>query len=151
MKNVLIIISVLGFALASNSCKTRNQTENNGMNVSDSVAVTTAAPAQVLDTWQKYNFTERMGKRMYERYCAVCHGKTGEGDGFNAYNLDPGPHSFVDSAYFAALTDVTLAETIARGGRGVNKSVLMPAYGSTLNKNQIGYLVDYIRTFVGKN
>ncbi|NIT55943.1 MAG: hypothetical protein GWN00_06805 [Aliifodinibius sp.] len=50
----------------------------------------------------------------------------------------------------AALSDETLAEIIAFGGRGVNKSVLMPAYQNTLTKEQIANVVAYIRTFFEK-
>lgn len=105
--------------------------------------------------WVKYSFAERQGRRLYERYCAVCHGVTGEGDGFNAFNLDPRPRSLADSAYVEALSDETLAQTIALGGRGVNKSVLMPAYLNTLTQDQIRYVVAYIRAlssaYLGKD
>ena len=98
------------------------------------------------DPWLKYDYDQRRGKQLFEQYCVVCHGKTGEGDGFNSYNLDPRPHSLADSTYMAALSDGTLADVISHGGRGVNKSVLMPAYGETLSQDQIQYLIKYIRT-----
>jgi mono/diheme cytochrome c family protein len=41
----------------------------------------------------------------------------------------------------------TLTETISFGGKGVNKSVLMPAYQKTLDKTQISNVVVYIETF----
>src|SRR6266498_3531699 len=33
----------------------------------------------------------RLGKGLYSHYCQTCHGETGAGDGFNAFNLDPRP------------------------------------------------------------
>lgn len=113
----------------------------------DSMAV---AEQAAVDIWTAYTVAERRGKRLYDKYCAVCHGVTGEGDGFNAYNLNPQPNSFADSAYVSALTDAALGEIIARGGRGVNRSVLMPAYQATLSPDQIQYLIRYIRTFSRK-
>ena len=32
-----------------------------------------------------------MGKATFQHYCQTCHGETGAGDGFNAFNLDPHP------------------------------------------------------------
>ena len=99
------------------------------------------------DPWIRYTYTERQGKQLFEQYCVVCHGQTGEGDGFNAYNLNPKPHSLSDSTYMKALSIETLTETISFGGKGVNKSVLMPAYQKTINKTQISNVVVYIETF----
>ena len=100
------------------------------------------------DPYVKYSFVERQGKACFDHYCAVCHGTSGQGDGFNSYNLNPRPHSFADTTYLAALSDATLAEVIARGGRGVNKSVLMPAYSQTLTPEQIEQVIGYLRTFI---
>ena len=90
-------------------------------------------------------FEQRQGKYLYLKYCTVCHGDQGGADGFNTYNLDPKPHSLADSAYVAALSDAALAQVIGMGGRGVNKSPLMPAYQGTLNKDQITFLVAHVR------
>jgi mono/diheme cytochrome c family protein len=90
-------------------------------------------------------YEQRQGKYLYLKYCAVCHGAQGGADGFNTYNLNPKPHDLSDSAYVADLSDGSLTRIIGLGGRGVNKSVLMPAYGWTLNKDQISYLVSYVR------
>jgi len=105
-------------------------------------------PAAITSSALPLTYEQREGKYFYDRYCAVCHGDKGAGDGFNAFNLDPKPHSFADSSYFAAISDASLQQVIALGGRGVNKSVLMPAYGATLRQRDISYVVAYLRTFV---
>lgn len=99
------------------------------------------------DPWLRYSYEERQGKSLFEQYCAICHGPGGEGDGFNAYNLNPKPHSLADSTYMKGLSVENLSETISFGGKGVNKSVLMPAYQNTLDKTQISNVVAYIETF----
>jgi mono/diheme cytochrome c family protein len=81
------------------------------------------------------------------KYCAVCHGKEGKGDGFNAFNLDPRPRDFSDSAYMAALSDAQILQTISGGGRSVNKSPLMPSYGGTIDNRQARYVAAYVRAF----
>ena len=91
-------------------------------------------------------YSERTGQRLFEKYCVVCHGQEGQGDGFNAYNLDPHPRNLADTTYMNTLSDARLSEMITEGGRGTGKSVLMPAYGSTLTASEIEDLVNYIRS-----
>lgn len=93
----------------------------------------------------EFSYAERKGKHLFEQYCVICHGVRGEADGFNAYNLNPKPHSLADSAYVEAFSDDALRQVITFGGRGVNKSVLMPAYGWTIGEDQVSYLVSYLR------
>ncbi len=140
----VLITIILPLAIG---CKTKRPSTAKANGKSDSLAIVITDSLRQTDPWLKYSFAERQGKKLFDHYCAVCHGAKGEGDGFNSYNLNPRPHSLVDSAYVPALSDANLAEVIALGGRGVNKSVLMPAYQKTLNQDQISYLVAYIRTF----
>src|SRR3989304_1287603 len=92
-------------------------------------------------------YEERQGKHLYIRYCAVCHGQEGKGDGFNAFNLDPKPRDFTDSTYMNSLSGERLIETITEGGRGVNRSPLMPSWNGRLSGMEIEYIVSYIRRF----
>ncbi len=105
---------------------------------------TTATPAPVA-TSVSLTFEQQQGKDLFGHYCAVCHGDQGAGDGFNSYNLDPKPHSLADSAYMAAFSDRNLEEVISRGGRGVNMSPEMPAYGGTLSTLEIAYVTAFVR------
>ena len=93
------------------------------------------------------SYEERQGSVLYAKYCAVCHGKEGKGDGFNAFNLDPRPRDFSDSSSMAALSDAQILQTISGGGRSVNKSPLMPSYGWTIDNRQVRYVAAYIRRF----
>ncbi len=91
------------------------------------------------------SYTLRKGKQVYDRYCAVCHGAEGQGDGFNAYNLNPRPRDFTEPGFLSALSDEWLLEVIRQGGRGVKRSVLMPSYENTLSEAQMRDVVDYLR------
>lgn len=96
--------------------------------------------------WTSLNTSERRGKYFFDKYCVVCHGKYGKGDGFNSYNLLPKPIDLSDSLYLAANTNSFLYQMIALGGRGVNRSSQMPAYRYTLKENEIHNIIGYIRS-----
>ncbi len=90
-------------------------------------------------------FEEANGLEIYQHYCMVCHGTSGEGDGFNAFNLDPKPRSLVDQRVRERLTDEELTRSITLGGAGRNQSSLMPGWGHTLNGRRVRYVIAYIR------
>ncbi len=86
------------------------------------------------------------GKLTFTYYCQTCHGETGAGDGFNAFNLDPHPRDLSAPEFQKKKSDADLADAIRRGGSGVGLSALMPPWGHTLSDRQVGELVLYIRT-----
>lgn len=91
------------------------------------------------------SYAQRTGKLIYEHYCAICHGTEGKGDGFNAYNLNPKPKDMTEKGYLSSVTNDWLIQAVSLGGRGVKRSVLMPAYENTLSKEQIKDVVAYLR------
>ncbi len=97
-----------------------------------------AAPAEP-------SYELRLGHDVYRHYCQTCHGETGAGDGFNAFNLDPHPRDLGDPA-FPKKPDADLADAIRRGGSGVGLSPLMPPWGRTLSAQQVAEVVLYIRS-----
>ncbi|HKD16726.1 MAG TPA: cytochrome c [Thermoanaerobaculia bacterium] len=88
----------------------------------------------------------RLGRATYQHYCQTCHGETGAGDGFNAFNLDPHPRDLSDPKFQKAKTDADLADAIQRGGAGVGLSSLMPPWGRTLTREQVDQVVLYLRS-----
>ncbi len=88
----------------------------------------------------------RLGQATYNHYCVYCHGDTGAGDGFNAFNVDPHPRDFSDPAWQKSRSDADLVDAIRRGGAGVGLSPMMPPWGRTLSAAQIDQVVQYIRT-----
>jgi hypothetical protein len=100
--------------------------------------------------WEKYSYPERRGKALYEQYCSNCHGVEGGGEGLNAFALDPRPRRLADSVFVSVMHDSVLSRSIVIGGRGIGRSVLMPAYAHTLKDEEISFIVDYIRTLSSK-
>jgi cytochrome c553 len=147
MKYLQMSLIVCLFVLSQISCNRIHRSGTALQKDRDSLSAAITDSLIRNDPWKRYSYNERQGKQLFEQYCVVCHGQGGEGDGFNAYNLNPKPHSLADSTYMKPLSSETLTEVISFGGKGVNKSVLMPAYQNTLVKSQISNLIGYIETF----
>lgn len=102
--------------------------------------------------YQSSNSTEQtrreiIGQRLYRRYCAGCHGTTGEGDGLHSYTLNPPPANHADTAYMNSLPDKYLFEIISNGGASVSKSTEMPRWKDVLGRNDINNVITYLRKF----
>lgn len=91
------------------------------------------------------SYEERLGREVYEYHCQTCHGETGAGDGFNAFNLDPRPRDLTAPALHAQKSDADFEDAIRRGGIGVGLSPLMPPYGRTLSPDQLHAVVVFVR------
>ncbi len=85
------------------------------------------------------------GEETYQWYCAACHGKEGDGKGFNANNLDPRPADHTDNKLMNKRTDDELYNVIEGGGRAAGKSTLMPPWGNSFSEAQMEALVLYLR------
>jgi mono/diheme cytochrome c family protein len=79
------------------------------------------------------------GQKLYQQFCANCHGKNGQGDGPLAAALNPKPANLAARA--GHHTDGDFAWKVANG-RGV-----MPGFKNQLKDTQIWELVHYIQNF----
>jgi mono/diheme cytochrome c family protein len=88
------------------------------------------------------------GKKTYGYYCAHCHGTGGNGDGFNAVNVDPKPRDHTDGGepYMGGRSNEEIFEAVAKGGRAIGKSSIMPPWEGVLSEKEIWGLVAYMRT-----
>jgi cytochrome c oxidase cbb3-type subunit 3 len=85
------------------------------------------------------------GKLVYQVYCVQCHGVEGNGRGINAGHISVIPRDHTDTGEMSARTDEELFKAIKFGGKSINKSVLMPAWGRTIADEDIHSLVAYLR------
>ena len=150
MTHDLSIVLLVSLLLLSCSRKNESlQTSSaspDSINVADNSRVGLAKAASIRLTYE-----QRQGKNLYTKYCSVCHGMEGKGDGFNSFSLDPRPRDLSNGQYMKMLTDERVIETIREGGRGVNRSPLMPTWGGRLTKDELMYVVAYVRTFAINN
>jgi cytochrome c oxidase cbb3-type subunit 3 len=89
---------------------------------------------------------EQRGKVLYEYYCTLCHGKTGEGDGFNSFNMSTPPARHADAILMGTLSDTQIQLVIREGGSALGRSPQMPPWGRVLTDQEISDLTVFIRT-----
>jgi mono/diheme cytochrome c family protein len=142
---LLVLTLLLGCSHKNEQTKTASGSSD-GVSSKDTSKIDSSAVASVHLTYE-----QRQGKNLYTKFCSVCHGTEGKGDGFNSFNLEPKPRDLSDDHYMSAFTDDRLAQTVREGGRSVNRSSLMPSWGGRLTKGEIIYVVAYVRSLTASN
>jgi cytochrome c oxidase cbb3-type subunit 3 len=82
--------------------------------------------------------------RLYDTYCAQCHGVNRNGKGVNTVGLSVQPKDHTDTAGMSSIPREEMAGAIRNGGASVNKSALMPPWSSVFSDQQIDQMVDYL-------
>jgi mono/diheme cytochrome c family protein len=93
---------------------------------------------------------EQSGQTLYEYYCYLCHGKTGNADGFNSYTLTTPPAKFADATFMAKISDKQIKTVIKEGGPALGLSPQMPIWGGVLKDKQVDDVLAFIRTLAKK-
>ncbi|MBI4521670.1 MAG: c-type cytochrome [Gemmatimonadetes bacterium] len=93
---------------------------------------------------------EPPGKATYDRWCAGCHGETGQGDGFAAPWMLPRPRDFTQALYQIRTTasgglptDADILRIIDEGMPGT----AMPGWRDRLSSAERAALVEYVKSF----
>lgn len=82
------------------------------------------------------------GRRVYARFCASCHGTTGEGDGAGAFGDVP-PANLVDDEWtYGGATDAEVFKTIAEG---VPPDYYMEEWAGRVSDDDIWNIINYLR------
>lgn len=82
------------------------------------------------------------GKEIYSKYCAVCHGKGGKGDGI------PGARNFTDKSEWKTYgKDEQTYKVISEGGTSVLGPMSgMPPFGGVLSEQEIKAVMAYVKS-----
>ena len=115
-----------------------------------SMTFTAQEPAEPWEVPAKYKNMEnpesaddasvKVGRMLYTKNCASCHGKTGLGDGSKARGLDTHPGDMSGSAY-QSQTD---GEHFSTSKFGRNE---MPKYEKKIADEDLWHMVNYMHTF----
>jgi len=81
-----------------------------------------------------------VGLRLYQKYCQVCHGTEGEGDGIMTKLMGMTPMDHTNPNVTNRLDNQELARSILDG-----KGTYMPAWRGILSQDDVEALVSYIR------
>ena len=91
-------------------------------------------------------YQQQLGFELDQRYCARCHDSESTPQRVSNYdNLAVKPHGFTEGEVLNKLSEADLTAIIGHGGPALNRSVLMPPFGATLNKSEVESLIAYIR------
>lgn len=81
-----------------------------------------------------------LGMQLYQKYCQVCHGVEGDGDGIMTNLMGIMPMDHTNPNETNSLSNKEIANSILDG-----KERFMPAWRGILNQNDVDALVSYIR------
>lgn len=84
-----------------------------------------------------------LGRRLFLKNCAACHGERGAGDGPGGTRQPKKPADFTDARRMLAGTSTLYTAKIRRGGMGTG----MPYWGSVFTEEELAALVDYVWNF----
>ena len=84
-----------------------------------------------------------VGRRLFSRNCAPCHGERGAGDGPGGRVQPKQPANFTNARTMLAGTGSLYTAKIRRGGMGTG----MPYWGNIFTEEELAALVDYLWTF----
>ena len=98
-----------------------------------------ATPASAADDQFKH------AEKLYDTYCAQCHGADRDGNGLNSTFISVQPRDHSDPKGMGDIPNDEIIEVIKKGGLAANKSVLMPAWGEIFSDEEVDQLAAYLR------
>lgn len=84
-------------------------------------------------------------ERLYDTYCAQCHGINRDGNGVNSAFMSVQPRDHSDPKGMGDIPNSEILDVIKNGGLAANKSVLMPAWGEVFTEDEVNELAAYLR------
>ena len=95
----------------------------------------------IQEYWKSNGVLVAQGQRVYQTYCASCHGNTGLGDGLAGGGLNPPPRNLVEGQWQKGGSSIELYKTLIEGIEGTS----MVSF-SYLSKIDRWALVHFVRS-----
>lgn len=90
------------------------------------------------------------GWKTYEKLCADCHGKKGDGRGPLGKTMTPEPANYQNCDILNALSDEDIQTIILDGSAAIGKSNAMQGFKKKIkDPAQVGQLIEVVRAFGG--
>jgi len=128
---IILVLALLTFACWSGSAAAADSISNKWL----SPAPNAAKKNPIAPTQQSI----ATGQKIYSKTCAMCHGKSGDGDGPAVIELNIHPAKLSDPQ-LTTESDGSLFWKITTGKKP------MPAYGKRVSETDRWHLINYIRT-----
>lgn len=87
------------------------------------------------------------GRQLYESACAACHGRDGRGQPIEVRGFDIDPFDFTECKLTTPEADLDWLSVVHQGGPARAFDRMMPAFGEELTEEEIGRILEYIRSF----
>lgn len=100
---------------------------------------------QAAESETSSEYDENLTRQLFSINCSRCHGREGRGDGPDAESLDTRLPDFTSEEFQSTRTDTEIRDIIEKGGAPLQKSPMMPPWGSFLKENEIDHLTIYTR------
>ena len=84
------------------------------------------------------------GQAIFKKYCVVCHGESGAGDGPAAAKMKQKPANLGDKALMSKLTDAQILTTIAQGKK--TEGGAMPPFDKKLPEADRKLVLAFVRS-----
>lgn len=134
MKNTLILLTMVFFALSCGKKDDKKPTDNK-VDSTSQTGINTELAAK--------------GKEIFNINCSPCHGKTGDGDGPAGKELNPRPRNFAKEQLKFGNDLNSIQSVISEGAAKHGGSPLMRAYKDLLEKKEIEALSHFIMQLKG--
>lgn len=114
-------------------------------------AKTATAPADYLAKKNPYSVDDmdsikKAAKKLYKKNCKKCHGKTGNGKGPGAEDMDPAPTAFNEPGYLKGRKDGQLFWITEKGSKDTEMEGFGAGSEKNLSEDEIWQIITYMRS-----
>jgi hypothetical protein len=81
------------------------------------------------------------------KYCALCHGERGDGQGVRTASLSKKPRDWTDIDWQLTISDEEIGRVIVQGGSATGRSNDMPSFGYLKDSPELAEYINAVRSY----